>query len=63
MNNEKQLNILDLITIISFVVGLENLQENREQSEKQEEIINAIETHLQRQDDEYKRIIDLLERM
>ena len=63
MNNEKQLNILDLITIISFVVGLENLQENREQSEKQEEIINAIEAHLQKQDDEYKRIIDLLERM
>jgi hypothetical protein len=28
----KQLDILDLISVLSFAIGIENLQENREQS-------------------------------
>ena len=33
-NNENKLNMIDLISVISFLVGLENLYENRQQSEQ-----------------------------
>ena len=65
MNNqfeEQQINFLDIITILSFIIGLENLQENRQQSENQEQIIKAIEEHLKKQDEQYEKIIKLLER-
>lgn len=65
MNNqfeEQQINFLDIITILSFMIGLENLQENRQQSESQEQIIKAIEEHLKKQDEQYEKIIKLLER-
>ena len=42
MNNqfeEQQIDILDIIAIVSFIIGLENLQENRQQSKTQEKII------------------------
>lgn len=60
--NNRQLEYLDLITILSFSIGLENLQENRQQSENQEQIIKAIEEHLKKQDEQYEKIIKLLER-
>lgn len=60
--NNRQLEYLDLITILSFSIGLENLQENRQQSESQEQIIKAIEEHLKKQDEQYEKIIKLLER-
>ena len=53
MNNqfeEQQINILDIIAILSFIIGLDNLQENRQQSRTQEQIIKKIEEHLKRQD-------------
>lgn len=59
--NNRQLEYLDLITILSFSIGLENLQENRQQSQNQEQIIKSIEEHLKRQDEEYEKIIKLLE--
>ena len=65
MNNqfeEQQIDILDIIAIVSFIIGLENLQENRQQSKTQEQIINSIEEHLKRQDEQYEKIIKLLER-
>ena len=65
MNNqfeEQQINILDIIAIVSFIIGLENLQENRQQSKTQEQIIKSIEEHLKRQDEQYEKIIKLLER-
>lgn len=65
MNNqfeEQQINFLDIISILSFIIGLENLQENRQQSESQEQIIKAIEEHLKKQDEQYEKIIKLLER-
>lgn len=65
MNNqfeEQQINFLDIISILSFIIGLENLQENRQQSESQERIIKAIEEHLKKQDEQYEKIIKLLER-
>ena len=60
--NNRQLEYLDLITILSFSIGLENLQENRQQSENQEKIIKSIEEHLKKQDEQYEKIIKLLER-
>ena len=65
MNNqfeEQQIDILDIITILSFIIGLENLEENRHQSKTQEQIIKSIEEHLKRQDEQYEKIIKLLER-
>jgi hypothetical protein len=32
MNDKWQLDYIDIISILSFVVGLQNMQENREQS-------------------------------
>ena len=55
MNNK--LNFLDLITLISFGVGLyalyialENLEENREQNDELKQILHYLEVHLQDQD-------------
>ena len=65
MNNqfeEQQIDILDIIAIVSFIIGLENLQENRQQSKTQEKIIKSIEEHLKRQDEQYEKIIKILER-
>lgn len=65
MNNqfeEQQIDILDIIAILSFIIGLDNLQENRQQSKTQEQIIKSIEEHLKRQDEQYEKIIKLLER-
>lgn len=65
MNNqfeEQQIDILDIIAIVSFIIGLENLEENRQQSKTQEQIIKSIEEHLKRQDEQYEKIIKLLER-
>lgn len=65
MNNqfeEQQINFLDIISMLSFIIGLENLQENRQQSEGQEQIIKSIEEHLKKQDEQYEKIIELLER-
>ena len=65
MNNqfeEQQINFLDIIAILSFIIGLDNLQENRQQSQNQEQIIKSIEEHLKMQDEQYEKIIKLLER-
>lgn len=61
-NENQQFDILDIIALLSFIIGIENLQENRQQSEVQEEIIQSIENHLIEQDKQYNKIIELLER-
>ena len=50
MNNNKEFSFLDLITIISFMIGLwalelamKNLEENRQQSKDSEEILYQLE--------------------
>lgn len=48
MNNFEGLGLLDLITILSFVVGLENLDLNIKQ-------MDGIEEHLSKQD---KNLLD-----
>lgn len=54
----KKLTFLDLITILSFGIGLyalevalKNLDENREQNDELKNILNYLDTHLQNQDE------------
>ena len=58
MNNDNQFNFLDILTILSFVVGVyaielanKNLAENRVQSKDSEEILHQLEFHLKAQDE------------
>lgn len=52
MNNRNEL-VLDFINVLSFVIGLENLDKNEEQ-------IKALEDHLSKQDKQYEEILELL---
>lgn len=54
----RSLTLLDIVTIISFFVGLyalelamQNLAENRLQSKDSEKILYQLENHLREQDD------------
>lgn len=44
----------DFINILSFIIGIENLEKNDEQ-------IQALEEHLNKQDKQYEEILKLLE--
>lgn len=46
----------DFINIMSFIIGMENLNKNDEQ-------INELEKHLAKQDEQYEEIIELLKNM
>lgn len=46
-------DVLDLINVLSFIIGVENLSLNDIQ-------INKLEEHLNNQDKQYERIIELL---
>lgn len=71
MNDNQQLDFLDLLNILSFVIGILNYQENLTQSDKQELLhkvdedtqtaIKEVHNHLQMQDDKIDRIISMLE--
>lgn len=57
---DNELTFLDIITLLSFVISVENLEENlsqndkqdlqRDLSEKAEKILNEIHSHLEAQD-------------
>lgn len=56
--NNRQFSFLDLLTIISFMVGLyalmlgvENLEENRLQSIDSKKILYRLDNHLSKQDE------------
>lgn len=56
--NNNNLNFLDIITILSFLIGLyalelatQNLEENRVQSKDSKEILHQLEVHLKNQDE------------
>lgn len=53
MNNDNNDYLLDLINILSFIIGVENLSLNDKQIEK-------LENHLNKQDAQYEEIIRLL---
>lgn len=49
------MNSMDLINILSYLIGVENLQKNDEQ-------IKQLEEHLSKQDKQYEKIIKLLDK-
>lgn len=53
MNNENNEYLFDLINILSFIIGVQNLSLNDKQIEK-------LENHLKKQDKQYEEIIKLL---
>lgn len=65
MGDNKQLNMLDVMSMISFFLGIANYSENIGQSDMQEVITKFIQdmhNHLQEQDKKLDHIIELLER-
>ena len=67
MNNIK---FIDLITILSFGIGLyalyialENLDENRQQNNELKEILEYLEIHLQNQDEHLASQDEILENL
>ena len=70
MNDNVQFDFLDIITLLGFVISVENLKENLSQNDKQdlqndlsekaERILNEIHTHLQDQDEKLNRIMERL---
>lgn len=40
---ERNLSYIDLISILSFCIGLQNLSENRQQSEQSDDLIKQID--------------------
>lgn len=69
--NNGEFTFLDTITIISFIIGLINLDENLTQSDKQDlqkelsgqakKLLNEIHGHLEIQDEKLDSIINMLE--
>lgn len=55
LNNDYQC-VLDLINVLSYIIGVENLKKNDEQ-------INALEKHLKEQDKQYEQIIAMLKEL
>ena len=65
MNNN--IRLLDIITIISFCVGLyaleialDNLKENRDQNDELKQILHYLEVHLQDQDNHLEKQDELI---
>lgn len=71
MTNGEQFDILDVLTILSFVIGYENLMENRQQSVQNDVgaandrqasyLIDKISERLDEQDRMLNRILSILE--
>lgn len=71
MTNGEQFDILDVLTILSFVIGYENLMENRQQSVQNDVgaandrqasyLIDKISERLDAQDRMLNRILSILE--
>lgn len=53
---KENFNVLDGINVASFIIGLQNLEENQKQ-------LQALEEHLATQDKQYEKIIKLLEEL
>lgn len=63
MNNENEnLDMLDILTIMSFAISMVNLEENKRQSEGISQILKEIQDHLHEQDEHLKKQDKLLER-
>ena len=70
MNDDVQFGFLDIITLLGFIISVENLNQNLSQndkqdlqndlSEKSERILDEIHRHLQDQDEKLNRIMEIL---
>ena len=70
-SESRQLDFLDLLNILSFLIAVENLQENMTQSDKQdlqkdlsestERLLNEVHEHLEAQDQKIDRILNIME--
>lgn len=67
IQEKNNLNFLDILTILSFCVGiyaleiaLLNLKENEEQSRNQEDLLKYLEQHLSSQDEHLKQQDEIL---
>ena len=72
MNNaDRQLTILDILNVASFLIGVQNLEANLDQNDKAdlqndlsktaERLLSEIHAHLEAQDEKIDRIIARLE--
>lgn len=70
-SESRQLDFLDLLNILSFLIAVENLKENMTQSDKQdlqkdlsestERLLNEVHAHLEAQDQKIDRILNIME--
>ena len=70
-SESRQLDFLDLLNILSFLIAVENLQENLTQGDKQdlqqelsestERLLNEVHAHLEAQDQKIDRILNIME--
>ena len=66
MNNDsKEWGFLDILNILSFVIGVANYDENITQGQLQDmamRVADDIHQHLQEQDEKIDKLLELLER-
>lgn len=63
-NSGNKYDLLDILSMISFAIGVANYQENIGQSQLQKIVNDAlteIHGHLEKQDENIKRIMEILE--
>lgn len=63
MEENKKLNILDAMSIVSFMIGVANYEENITQSDLQgimKQALSDIHRHLEKQDDKIDDILRIL---
>lgn len=73
MNNNEQLSLLDILNILSFIIGILNYNENLTHSDKQELmqeidnkislVLDKVQKHLEIQDKQLNIIIKRLEEL
>ena len=73
MNNNEQLTLLDILNILSFIIGILNYNENLTQGDKQELmqeidnkislVLDKVQKHLEIQDNQLNIIIKRLEEL
>lgn len=57
-------NLLEAVTMVSFIMSLANYSENLDQSSTQDmlnKVVGDIHSHLKEQDDKIDKIMDILE--
>ena len=63
-SSQNNLSLLDLITIISFIIGVANYEENVDQSTVQnvvKQAVTEIHNHLEMQDIKIDKILEVLD--